>query len=78
MRRVQALSTQKSSNIAVTLAGIGLTHYLQLVLRLKAATLRLLTHFGIRDPRRSAAGGIWSMCHWWFRSVWTFPSVANR
>ncbi len=35
MRRVQALSTQKSSNIAVTLAGIGLTHYPQLVLRAK-------------------------------------------
>ena len=58
MRRVQALSTQKSSNVTVTLAGIGLTHYPQLVLRGKASTLRLLAHFGIRDPRRIAAGGI--------------------
>ena len=58
MRRVQALSTQKSSNVAITLAGIGLTHYPQLVLRGKASTLRLLAHFRIRDPRRIAAGGI--------------------
>ena len=59
MRRVQALSTQKSSNVTVTLAeGIGLTHYPQLVLRAKASTLRLLAHFGILDPRRIAAGGI--------------------
>ena len=61
-RRVQALSTQKSSNVTVTLAeGIGLSHYPQLVLRGKASTLRLLNHFGILDPRRSAAGGIESI-----------------
>ena len=59
MRRVQTLSTQKSSHIAVPLAeGIGLSHYPQLVLRGKASTLRLLNHFGILDPRRIPAGGI--------------------
>ena len=58
MRLVQAFSTQKSSNVTVTLAGIGLTHYPQLVLRVKASTLSLLAHFGIRDPRRITAGGI--------------------
>ena len=59
MRRVQALSTQKSSNVTVTLAeGIGLSHYPQLVLRGKASTLRLLNHFGILDPRRIPADGI--------------------
>ena len=57
-RRVQALSTQQGSDIAVTLAAIGLAYFTaEYKLRI-AATLRLLNHFGILDPRRIAADGI--------------------